>query len=556
MFSSLKMRIYLLAFGPFLLISIISAFTQFRTLNTVNDGISKLVKNATIETEKNRLVTIIDSAFSIIQPDINKPGVEGLDDALALLKSYNFDTGRGYLYAYDINGLRLMDGSGSRTNINMINSKDTHGNFFIKNIINSAVNQNGFSQYYFPKPGETKSSSKYSYARYIPQWNLVIGTGFYMDSVEKVVSDIKTSMSTIKRDNLSVAFIILAVVFALITAMVLLSSKAVLGPLFTLSHAVKQLASGHGDLTQKLPASSIDILNRISSDFNTFLATMSVDISHLKRSSNALITISVNSNDQRDKLAEVSDRQISETNLVASAIEEMKANSNEIAENAESTRLSAESTEAEIQQMLQQVNLSSHQLKGLSLALNTVEQSIEVLGENVAEIDLVLGVIQGISEQTNLLALNAAIEAARAGEQGRGFAVVADEVRNLALRSHQSTVKIKEILEKLQQSTVRATEEMHESLNQRECVVGAMAKINEIINSSTQSIKNLTQMNVQVSTAAYMQSQVANDIAKNVVGIAELAKNIGKDSAQTAEQIALLENQSQIIKGISDKFKV
>ena len=555
MLSSLKLRIYFLAFVPFLLIAIISAVTQIHTLDSVNDGISSLVRDATIETEKKRLVTVIDSSISLIQPEINKPGTEGLEGALALLKTYKFDGGDGYLYAYDTNGMRLMHGAGAQL-VNVIDLKDQYGNFIIKDIIDTATIGNGFSEFYWPKPGEKEAIKKYGYAVYIKKWDVVIGTGFYIDSADKITSEINHSMGMIQRDSLFVAFAILAGVFAMLAGMVLLSSRTVLGPLDTLSIAVKQLANGEGDLTRKLPSSSIDILNQISSDFNTFLATMSVDISHLKRSSSALIGISVKSNEQRKKLTKVSDRQINETNLVASAIEEMKANSNEIAGNAESTRLSAESTEKEIQQVLLQVQLSSNQLEELSLVLNTVEQSIGVLGANVDEINLVLGVIQGISEQTNLLALNAAIEAARAGEQGRGFAVVADEVRGLAQRSQQSTIEIKDILDKLQLSAIKATEEMSESLKRREAVVEAMAKINEIIHSSSQSIRNLTQMNVQVSTAAYQQSQVASDIAKNVVGIAELAKNIGEDSSHTAEQMALLEDQAHVIKEVSDKFKV
>lgn len=555
MLSSLKLRIYFLAFVPFLLIAIISAVTQIHTLDSVNDGISSLVRDATIGTEKKRLVTVIDSSISLIQPEINKPGTEGLEGALALLKTYKFDGGDGYLYAYDTKGMRLMHGAGAQL-VNVIDLKDQYGNFIIKDIIDTATIGNGFSEFYWPKPGEKEAIKKYGYAVYIKKWDVVIGTGFYIDSADKITSEINHSMGMIQRDSLFVAFAILAGVFAMLAGMVLLSSRTVLGPLDTLSIAVKQLANGEGDLTRKLPSSSIDILNQISSDFNTFLATMSVDISHLKRSSSALIGISVKSNEQRKKLTKVSDRQINETNLVASAIEEMKANSNEIAGNAESTRLSAESTEKEIQQVLLQVQLSSNQLEELSLVLNTVEQSIGVLGANVDEINLVLGVIQGISEQTNLLALNAAIEAARAGEQGRGFAVVADEVRGLAQRSQQSTIEIKDILDKLQLSAIKATEEMSESLKRREAVVEAMAKINEIIHSSSQSIRNLTQMNVQVSTAAYQQSQVASDIAKNVVGIAELAKNIGEDSSHTAEQMALLEDQAHVIKEVSDKFKV
>lgn len=556
MFKSLKLRIYLLAFGPFLFIAIISALTQMQTLNTVNEGVSNLVEKATIETEKKRLVTVLDSAISIIQPQINKPGTEGLQEAMDLLNTYKFDGGDGYLYAYDTKGLRLMHGAGGKININLYDLKDTKGNFILRDIIETATKGDGFSQFYFPKPGETESTKKYGYAVYVQKWDVVIGSGFYIDSADKIVADISASVDDIQSTSQLTALAILAFVFGLLTLIVLLSSRSVLSPLMTLGAAVKNLASGQGDLTKKLPDSSIDILNNIATDFNMFLDSMAVDIGYLKRSSSDLLSISVKSNQQRVKLSEASDRQINETNLVASAIEEMKANSNEIAGNAESTKRSAESTELEIQEVLKQVQLSSGELNELSSVLNTVEQSIDVLGGNVGEINLAIEVIQGIFEQTNLLALNAAIEAARAGEQGRGFAVVADEVRGLAQRSQQSTVVIKDVLEKLQQSATKATDDMRGSMQRREMVEAAMAKISEIIYSSTDSIKNLTQMNVQVSTAAYQQSQVASDIAKNVVGIAELAENIGDESNQTAEQMALLEEQAQVIKGISDKFKV
>ena len=556
MFKSLKLRIYLLAFGPFLFIAIISALTQMQTLKTVNDGVSNLVEQATIETEKNRLVTVLDSAISIIQPQINKPGKEGLQEAMDLLNTYKFDGGEGYLYAYDTKGLRLMHGAGGKTNINLYDLKDIKGNFILQDIIKAATKGDGFSQFYFPKPGETEPSKKYGYAVYVQKWDLVIGTGFYIDSADKIVTDISASVDDIQSTSQLTALAILAFVFGVLTLIVLLSSRSVLTPLMTLGSAVKNLASGQGDLTKKLPDSSIDILNNIAKDFNTFLDSMAVDIGYLKHSSSDLLSISLKSNQQRMKLSEASDRQINETNLVASAIEEMKANSNEIAGNAETTKRSAESTELEIQEVLKQVQLSNSELNELSSVLNTVEQSIHVLGGNVDEINVALSVIQGIFEQTNLLALNAAIEAARAGEQGRGFAVVADEVRGLAQRSQQSTVEIKDVLEKLQQSAAKATEDMQGSMQRREMVESAMAKISEIIHSSTDSIKNLTQMNVQVSTAAYQQSQVASDIAKNVVGIAQLAENIGDESSQTAEQMALLEEQAQVIKGISDKFKV
>ena len=556
MLKSLKLRIYMLAFGPFLFIALIGALTQIQTLSRVNSGVSVLVEEATIETEKNRLVTVLDSAVSIIQTELNLPGIEGRDKALALLNTYKYDNGQGYLYAYATDGLRLMHGAGAKTNVNLYNLKDSQGNLLIQDIINSAMTGDGFSQFYFPKPGETESSKKYGYGIYIQKWDLVIGTGFYIDSADQIVSNIRSSMVGIQEQSQLIAFAILAIAFGLLAVIVLFSSRTVLSPLLVLGSAVKSLASGQGDLTKKLPASSIDILNNIAMDFNVFLDSMAMDIGNLKHSSDNLMSIALKSSEQREKLSQTSDRQISETNLVASAIEEMKANSNEIAGNAETTKRSAENTELEIQDVLKQVNVSSHQLNELSNVLETVEASVNVLGSNVEEINLALSVIQGIFEQTNLLALNAAIEAARAGEQGRGFAVVADEVRGLAQRSQQSTVEIKDVLERLQASVSKATEDMHGSMQSRELALEAMAKINEIINSSTESIQNLTQMNIQVSTSAHQQSEVASDIAKNVVGIAELAESIGNESNNTAEQMILLEEQAKVIKGISDKFKV
>ena len=209
-----------------------------------------------------------------------------------------------------------------------------------------------------------------------------------------------------------------------------------------------------------------------------------------------------------------------------------------------------------MQDVLKQVQVSNEQIENLNSLMSGVEKSVTELGENVNLISSVLSVIEGLSEQTNLLALNAAIEAARAGEQGRGFAVVADEVRNLAKRSQDSTIEIKGILEKLQASAERTVQDMSSSDQQRAIVTEAMGRIRDIVSSSNDAIQLLSEMNVQVSTAASEQSTVSAEIAERINGIASLADDIGNGSTQAREQFRSLEKQSKLIADMTEKFTV
>lgn len=543
------------AFVPFVLVAIVSIFTQVRTLDVIYDQVSVISEEAILEVEKKRLITVMDSSLSLIQPYIDQPGKEGLNDALALLDRYRFDDGLGNVFSYDGKGTRLLGVNGAGVGKNFINFTDKVGNLVVQNVLSAAQSGEGFTTYYFPKSGETEPSAKHSYAIWIDKWDIAIATGFFLDGTEALLGNIDSSLSEAEQKSHIQNLLVIFFVALAVSIIIFLSIRPMLMALNRLRNAVEDLADGEGDLTATLPSSSLDILNEISHHFNRFLNLMVSDIGNLKESCEQLNQVAIVSRQQHKELALASDRQIQETTNTAAAIEQMSTTAVEIAESAERTRTSAESTDTEVQNVLQQVKVSSDDLNALNEVLVNVEVSIQELGGNVEEINSVLSVIQGISEQTNLLALNAAIEAARAGELGRGFAVVADEVRNLAQRSQQSTVEIQSILDKLQLSADKTIQDMVNTTEKRTIVIESMDTISGIIHSTSESIKQLTYMNVDVSNAATQQSTVVNDMAKNISGIADLADSIGRSSQETNEQFVRLEEQSTRIQMVTGKFK-
>jgi len=556
MLRSLKVQIYLLVFIPFIFIASVGLYNEVNSTRAVEVKVSEMTRESTLAIEKKRLVTVIESAHAIIKSYIDQPGTTGLKDALALINQLRYDNGKGYIFTYDFNGVRLQSGSGKGIGKNFWNNQDKKGNYITQNVIAAAKDGSGYTKYYFIRPGDTEPSPKYSYSLLIPKWNVVISTGFYIDDVDRIQKEIDDAVVNIVDGAILDAIILFFIVFLITVIVAFFAINRLYLPLNNLSKSVSELADGRGDLTAILPSSRITLLNKIAGGFNTFIGAMEGDIRSLKNTCDELNSIAHLSSGQQARLEALSNQQKDETAQVAAAIDEMSSTSNEIAGTAEQTRESANSVEKEMQGVLRQVEVSNEQLENLNDLMKGVEGSINELGNNVGLIHSVLSVIQGISEQTNLLALNAAIEAARAGEQGRGFAVVADEVRNLSKRSQDSTIEIKEILDKLQGSAERTAQDMARSGEQRVVVTEAMGRIREIIGNSNKAIQELSEMNIQVATAASEQSSVSTDIAQRINGIASLADDIGSGSTAARAQFESLEQQSQLIGEITNKFTV
>jgi len=351
-----------------------------------------------------------------------------------------------------------------------------------------------------------------------------------------------------------IAFSILMAVFGL--AMLILIYFRVIPPLNGLRLSLRDLNSGDGDLTKRIPIHAKDEVGEIITEFNAFVTSLQRMVAHAQGSIAPMVTAAreVASVSEKTNLGARAQQQ--ETDKVATAVTEMSAAVNEVARNAETTMdatREAQTKAADGQTVVSNTVRSIHELANEVSRAATVIQRLETSN---TEIGTVLDVIKGIAEQTNLLALNAAIEAARAGEQGRGFAVVADEVRTLAGRTQQSTQEIQKMIEQLQHAASEAVQVMGRSHEMAKQSVDQASKAGEALGAINQSISTIADMNAQIATSSEEQSAVAEDINRNIVTISDVASSTVAGAEETANQSENLVRLTEELRAAMAKFRV
>ncbi|MGR4990100.1 methyl-accepting chemotaxis protein [Vibrio sp. WZ-1] len=346
----------------------------------------------------------------------------------------------------------------------------------------------------------------------------------------------------------------------LITIAVIAAVSWLVGFLFRdlgrVSQALEEIASGEGDLTQRLEPRSDDEVGKLAENFNRFVGNMHTMVTKLSHVSAALSQQSRQTAQQAEERSQRIAYQQDEINMVATAVNEMAAATQEIAGNAENTAQNSEEAVEACAHGSSQVTQTQGSIQNLAQEVQVATNVIQELEAHGNSINTILSTIQGIAEQTNLLALNAAIEAARAGEQGRGFAVVADEVRVLSQRTHASTQEIQETIEMLQGTTAKAVGIMDDS---RRLADTSVDDANSAAASLTQihsAVERINDMATQIASAAEEQASVTSEITRNTEGIRDVSNELSSEAQHAAEQAAQLSELSHELEQEINRFKL
>ncbi|MBL4882442.1 MAG: methyl-accepting chemotaxis protein [Oleispira sp.] len=509
-------------------------------------------RNSLLDSRSQQTQLLVESAHSLME-DYYQRGQAGeltneqaKAQALAAISKLRYET-NNYFWVNDYQARMIMhpikpalDGKDLST------FTDPNGKQIftvMANIVKQAGQ--GFVPYHWPKPGSEDPVAKISFVKGFQPWQLMIGSGIYIDDVDNDFSKVAFTL----------AFITLLILLPLLFIAALIA-RSISSPINATTKAMNNISEGEGDLTQRLRTEGNDEVASMALAFNTFIEKIQITITDVNNANTELTKASKQLNNFAQSGKQHMEQQNQETYQVATAVTEMSSTVQEIARSAEQA---ADSVQGANDQAIEGLNIMGKTSRSITELAQEVESAAKVINQLETEsqgIGSVLDVIRGIAEQTNLLALNAAIEAARAGEQGRGFAVVADEVRPLASRTQTSTEEINEMITRLQKGTSDAVTVMNNGSKKASDTVELAGTSANALEKIVDSISTISEMNIQIATAAEEQSSVAQEIDQSIVRISKLSEEASENSNQVSASASDLNNLGGELNRIIQTFKI
>jgi methyl-accepting chemotaxis protein len=541
----LKAKVILLALVPVILFALVLSGTAARVLqNLAADEVAE-TRERLLQEKRSELEHYIQIALGSVKglyDGAAQGDMASREQAIAILSKIKYGAD-GYFFGHDSNVVRLFRGdSPVDVGKSLADRRDPNGVYINRELVNVAKNNSYFVNYSSPLPGnESVMVPKLAYSYYLPKWDMALGTALNLDGIEAQIAEVQAEIDRRIGTIITSIMVVAAVLLLVFGVIGVWLSNAFLRPLQQIKANLDDIAGGEGDLTRRLPVTSEDELGQLAGSFNRFVEKVHGLVRQIVEMTGQLTELVGQVSEQAQRSEQAMGQQRHETDQVATAINEMSAAAHEVAKSAQNAAEAAQQTDREGQAAKSVVDGSIQRIHSLVEDIRSSGVSLDNLQQDVLSIVSVLDVIRSIAEQTNLLALNAAIEAARAGEAGRGFAVVADEVRALASRTQQSTQEIQGMIDRLQQGTQQSVTSMRRSSDAGELTSEQANKAGESLDAIAQLIATINAMNAQIASAAEEQTAVAEEINRSVHQIAVAVDSIADETergAQTARSLA------------------